>query len=543
MAFDRVGWIWGCALAAGGLLAACSGSTPRADGGASSAGATAAATSGGASSGSSSGGSSAGVSGSGSGGNSTGGTTTAGGNGSTGGSASSGGSSGGSTGGTSGLAAVQHVVVIIQENRSFDTYFGTFPGATGLPTLPDGGFATCCPDGDGGCIYPFHDVYDINAGGPHSHAAFVDDLADGGLNGFVKSQGGSKAGCVDPQAPNCTGNQVGATLHDVMGYHDARELPNYWAYAGAYTLQDNFYESVNAWSLPMHLFMVSGWMALCGDAGPSSCGEVADLANKNVTSYLYSWTDLTYVLFNHQVTWKYYLSQGQVPDCDDGEQDCPPEFQDPKVPSIWNPLPQFSTVKDDKQTGNVTPVDQFYLDVKNGTLPQVSWIVPVQEVSEHPPARVSLGQAYVTGLVNAVMQSPYWNDTVILLAWDDWGGFYDQVPPPVIDANGYGFRVPAMVISSFAKQHYVDHQILSHDAYLKFIEDVFVGGARIDPATDGRPDPRPDVREDSLLLGDIVNDLDFSKAAPTLILPQCPYDGGCPCPLDAGACDGGYVLP
>jgi phospholipase C len=99
----------------------------------------------------------------------------------------------------------------------------------------------------------------------------------------------------------------------------------------------------------------------------------------------------------------------------------------------------------------------------------------------------------------------------IFLAWDDWGGFYDHVTPPSVDANGYGLRVPGIVISPYAKTGYIDHQTLSFDAYLKFIEDDFLDGARIDPATDGRPDSRPDVRENAPQLGDLTQDFDFSQ--------------------------------
>jgi phospholipase C len=129
----------------------------------------------------------------------------------------------------------------------------------------------------------------------------------------------------------------------------------------------------------------------------------------------------------------------------------------------------------------------------------------------------------VTSLVNAVMRSPDWDSTAIFLTWDDWGGFYDHVSPPAVDENGYGLRVPAMVISPYAKRGYIDHQTLSFDAYDKFIEDDFLGGQRIDPRSDGRPDPRPDVRENATILGNLVDDFDFSQSPrPPLILPVHP---------------------
>ena len=129
----------------------------------------------------------------------------------------------------------------------------------------------------------------------------------------------------------------------------------------------------------------------------------------------------------------------------------------------------------------------------------------------------------MTRLVNAVMRSPDWSSTAIFLAWDDWGGFYDHVDPPKVDGAGYGLRVPGIVISPYARRGYVDHQTLSFDAYAKFIEDDFLGGRRLDPTTDGRPDPRPDVRENLPILGNLVHDFDFTqKPRPPVILRPYP---------------------
>jgi phospholipase C len=210
---------------------------------------------------------------------------------------------------------------------------------------------------------------------------------------------------------------------------------------------------------------------------------------------IYAWTDLTYLLHQQHVSWGYYVVNGSEPDCEnDAAMSCTPVAQSSSTPGIWNPLPYFDTVKNDGELTNIQSVEQFYAAAKHGTLPAVSWVTPSDEVSEHPPAPVSSGQSFVTSLMNAVMRSPDWDSTAIFLAWDDWGGFYDHVVPPKVDANGYGLRVPGLVISPFAKRGYIDHQMLSHDAYLKFIEDDFLGGARLDPATDGRPDPRPTSR-------------------------------------------------
>src|SRR5205807_9590254 len=135
---------------------------------------------------------------------------------------------------------------------------------------------------------------------------------------------------------------------------------------------------------------------------------------------------------------------------------------------------------------------------------------------------VSFGQYYVTRLINAIMKSPDWDSTAIFLSWDDWGGFYDHVVPPHVDENGYGLRVPGLVISPYARKGHIDHQVLSFDAYLKFIEDDFLGGQRLD-RSDGRPDGRPDVRERARILGNLVNDFDFSRRPrKPMLLPRIP---------------------
>ena len=153
----------------------------------------------------------------------------------------------------------------------------------------------------------------------------------------------------------------------------------------------------------------------------------------------------------------------------------------------------------------------------------MSWVAPDLRDSEHSPALVSTGQAYVTRVINAVMRSPDWKSSAIFLTWDDWGGFYDNADPPRVDSLGYGIRVPAIVISPYARRGFIDPQTLTSDAYLKFIEDDFMGGARLDPATDGRADPRPTVREDASILGNLISDFDFSrKPRPPLILNPCP---------------------
>jgi phospholipase C len=425
--------------------------------------------------------------------------------------------------GSSGIHKIRHAVIIMQENRSFDSYFGTFPGADGIPR------GTCVPDPmRGGCIAPYHDPSDVNTGGPHGEAAAATDIDGGAMDGYVaavEEARGKK--CANPDDPQCA--LSGQT--DVMGYHDGGEIPNYWAYASNFVLQDHMFEPNLSWSLPEHLFEVSGWSARCAILfDPMSCTnalespETPPSFNGHHTEPNYAWTDITYLLHRRGVSWGYYVLAGGEPDCAvDEDLSCATVSQNSATPGIWNPLPYFDTVREDAQLGNIQSVDGFYTAARTGTLPAVSWVVPNQRVSEHPPGRINAGQAYVTSIINAVMRSPDWWSTAIFLSWDDWGGFYDHVVPPHVDRNGYGLRVPGLVIGPYARTHFIDHKVLSQDAYLKFIEDDFLGGERIDPATDGRPDPRPDVRENEPALANLAGDFNFNRVpTPPFILPTHP---------------------
>jgi phospholipase C len=432
------------------------------------------------------------------------------------------------------LHRIKHVVIIMQENRSFDSYFGTFPGADGIPP------GVCVPEAASGeCIRPFHDSSDVNYGGPHRHADALADIDGGAMDGFVRqAQAGQKcrsahAGCSPCKSSAAAGN---VRCLDVMGYHDAREIPNYWTYAKRFVLQDHMFAPNSSSSLPAHLYMVSEWSAYCKDANdPSTCRsrvqhpnpDVPGLVSPNDGKYVvYAWTDITWLMHMDHVSWRYYVTPGDAPDCADGAMTCGAVKQGPHTLGLWNPLPSFTDVRQDGQLGDIAPIRQFLPAARQGTLPAVSWVIPNARDSEHPSATVSAGQAHVTRVINAIMRSPDWNSTAIFLSWDDWGGFYDHVEPPTVDALGFGLRVPGIVISPYAKKGFIDHQILSADAYTKFIEDDFLGGQRLDPSTDGRPDPRPDVREENPILGTLDRDFDFhQRPRPPFTLPLYPAPG------------------
>jgi phospholipase C len=431
-----------------------------------------------------------------------------------------------------GIQKIQHVVMIMQENRSFDSYFGTYPGADGIPP------GVCVPDPRGACVKPEYRGEDKTDGGPHGTNAQIEDIDGGKMDGFVRLAE-SHLGCQETSGCACP-HKIRSCGRSVVVYNDKRDIPNYWTYAEDFALQDHMFESTASWSLPEHLYMVSAWSAVCpkGDANPLECaGSLKpESPGKGALSPVkpgkaeYPWTDITYLLDRAGVSWRYYVHEGFEPDCEDDEATtCAQVKQNAKEPGIWNPLSDFTDVKQDKQVGNIQPLSQFYEATGRQAecgLPNVSWVVPSQKVSEHPPAPTSDGQAYVTTLINSIMRSPCWGSTAIFLSWDDFGGFYDHVVPPVADEMGYGLRVPGLVISPYARTGYIDHQQLSHDAYLKFIEDDFLSGERLNPATDARPDPRPDVREEAPGLGSLQADFDFEQVPrPPVVLPTRPPAG------------------
>ena len=368
---------------------------------------------------------------------------------------------------------IQHVIIIMQENRSFDHYFGTFPGADGIPA------GVCVPldpaKPNGKCVAPFHSVLDVNAGGPHAAKDAQADLNNGytqaNVNGFVATQelaADSKGNhCVKhPDNPACSGNKLGEILHDAVSYHTDAEIPNYWAYARNFVLQDHMFESVRSWSLSSHVALTSLWTATCKNPKLASTCTTAPEMAKPTRHTSYPWVNFFELLDAQKVGWKYYLSQGTQPDCADGEMTCAPLAQSTRVPSIWNPAPLYGYVQAQPPAylaAHVQDISNFLTDIAQGQLPAVSYIVPNNDNSEHPPAGVTAGMEHVTSLVNAVMASPYWNSTAIYITWDDWGGFYDHVVPPIVDhalgttpVEGYGLRVPGLMISAWAKPHMID---------------------------------------------------------------------------------------
>lgn len=344
-----------------------------------------------------------------------------------------------------GINKINHVIWIIQENRSFDNYFGTYPGANGFPP------GTCSPilPGSPICVKPFHmpagqPTLDLNHDWDTMHAAYD----AGRMDGFVWAEG-----------TNLT-----------MGYYDERDIPNYWNYARHYTLCDRFFSSQMGYSLPNHTYTVAA----------QSGGLIVNVANlKELREVMddddgFSFASIAKLMSESKVSWKYYVESQPTPDVPMrlSETGVRLAFPSPKEFTLWNPLPGFKAIRDDPaQMAHLVDLKEYFGDLQNGTLPSVAWIIPDYQDSEHPIASPSDGMWYVTKLVNALMTSPYWKDSAIFLTWDDYGGFYDHEAPPEIDAYGLGPRVPMLVISPYARANYVSHYTYEFCSVLKFVEE------------------------------------------------------------------------
>ena len=432
--------------------------------------------------------------------------------------------------GPTGIDKLRHLIFIVQENRSFDQYFGTYPGADGIPTKPDGSFSVCVPDPwQGGTCVPPYVTHDINQdGGPHDHLASVHDVDGGKMDGFVSALPARLSMCwVDRTRPECDVRLGPQGQPDVMSTQTRATIPNYWAYADHFVLKDHMFAPTDSWTLPSHLFLVSAWSAACHDPhDPMSCHtdinlrSVADQAQSNEPP-VYAWTDITWLLDEQRVSWAYYV----------GNETClyPPcrvvARKYYNTGYSHNPLPGFTSFEErDSFHDNVLPVNRYLRAAASGDLPDVSWIAPPPIASDHPggPSTTRSAMAYVTRVINAAMRSDDWSSTAIFLTWDDWGGFYDHVVPPRIDNMGYGLRVPGLVISPYARKGFIDSTTLSFDSYLRLIEDRFLSGERLDPRTMSRPDSRPTVRE--RVANPLRKAFDFTQEPrPPLILDPWPW--------------------
>ncbi len=343
------------------------------------------------------------------------------------------------------MAKINHVIWIIQENHSFDNYFGTFPGADGIPpstSLPER------PDG-GARVKPFHmpqgqPLIDLEHSWETAHACYD----NGRMDGFVWAEGSPYT----------------------MGYYNSSDIPNYWQYARAFTLCDRFFSSEMTGSSPNHVYTVAAQSGELNNVG--SLGALKRVMDDDDG---FSFISIVKRFTGQDITWGYYVETQPAPSNarDINAHLANLAYPDPKVFTLWNPMPGFKAIRENPSLmARLMPEEEFYRALRRGAgLPQVSWLIPDFQDSEHPPEPLDQGMWYVTRLINAVMDSPYWQDSAIFLCWDDYGGFYDHVQPPEVDAYGYGPRVPMMVISPYAKRGHISHYTYDFTSVLKFIEE------------------------------------------------------------------------
>jgi len=340
---------------------------------------------------------------------------------------------------------IQHIVILVKENRSFDNYFGTFPGADGTRV---GRLST-------GRVVPLihapdHTLLDIAHQGDAAHIA----VDQGRMDGFNLLPGAV---------------QDGQDIALSQLYQS--DIPNYWTYAKTFTLDDHFFSTINGPSYPNHLVTVMAgshntddnpvlntYHSWGCDAGRYTRVDAVDprTGKHYLIKPCFDATTLPDLLQRAGISWKYYA---------------PGQYQSGY---IWSALDSIKHIRySPLWSTNVPQTSQFVKDIAAGTLPQVSWVVMNESESEHLPYSACLGENWTVRELNALMRSPLWSSTAVFLTWDDFGGFFDHVPPPHLNYISYGPRVPTIVISPYARPGFIDHQRYDFASILRYIEDRF----------------------------------------------------------------------
>jgi phospholipase C len=426
------------------------------------------------------------------------------------------GASGGGTGGSGGTGAsgggsivpgqtpIEHVVFIVKENRTFNNYFATYPGAVGAT---EGGTIECTEDGctDGPVVRLTHgpDVYPHDL--THCFRCGLTAINGGKMNGFNHMNGPIPM----------SGERADLYGADMSGYSylEREDVPNYWAYADRFVLADHFFTPMYGPTLPEHLYAVAAQSnfivdnksttdhegSYCDDPTENATRFIPRAARehrerimeleRNITangSNVYDIADywgsirlcfdipvLPDQLEERGISWGYYASE-----------------------NAWmNVLQMIRHVRYGPMWEKVHDPSQFVQDVKDGQMPAVSWVIPPESYNEHPGGDKSTcaGENWTVDLVNTIMKSPYWRSTAIIQVWDDFGGLYDPVPPPQFDIMGLGPRTPALIISPYTRQGsnpdggFVDSTVYEFSSVLAFIEQLF----GLEPMTDRDADASP----------------------------------------------------
>ena len=350
---------------------------------------------------------------------------------------------------------IDHVIILIQENRSFDNYFATFPGADGTTygythtgervNLVSGPLVT-------------RDL-------PHAHATFVNEYDGDKMDGFdtIRFSSGGPARTYPYR------------------YVNPSDIAPYWTMARRYVLADHMFQTQGSGSFTAHQDLIAGSTAIDADESlvdfPSKAPWGCDAPEFTTTSlltkkhgYLHgagpfpclSYPTVRNVLDAAKLSWKYYV----------------PPFRPGSYGQIWNAFDAIRAVRYSSEWhDNISaPETNIFGDIKAHKLPAVAWVVPSARNSDHPGGNSTTGPSWVASVVNAVGTSSYWQSSAIVILWDDWGGLYDHVAPPQIDYQGLGFRVPCLIVSPYARHGYVTHTQYEFASLLKFVEDNWALG-------------------------------------------------------------------
>lgn len=340
---------------------------------------------------------------------------------------------------------IKHVVIIVKENHSFDNLFGRFPGVSGHVKANVGGKMvpmTVTPDALGA---------DIGHGS---------DVAKRAIDG----------GKMDAFYKEVNATQGGQDVADSQ--YTSAQIPDYWSYAQTFGIADHFFSTVVGDSFPNHLALIAG----------DTMGTINNPLRDNRKGVLFWGCDsppgvvvktyargrvvTTAPCFDNEtladeanaagVSWKYYAAPPGTPGY------------------IWSTFDAIKHIRSSAQwSTNVVPNAEFDTDVAAGKLPSLSWLTPDLKVSEHPPESECAGENWTVDRVNSLMRSALWSSTAIILVWDDFGGFYDHMPPPYVSTYSLGPRVPALVISPYAKPHFVEKRRMDLRSIVRFVEDDF----------------------------------------------------------------------
>ncbi len=362
---------------------------------------------------------------------------------------------------------INHVLIACQENHTFDQYFGYYPraGKFGVPANYSQ------PDGKGGSVQPYHFSFPISNNPSHSWQDIHSEWDNGAMDGFYTTDGST-----------------------AMGYYDGSDLSYYYGLADSFTLCGNYFCYMLGPSTPNRLAL---WAATAG-------GNTTNSIDRGSLD----WPAIVDVLDAHNISWKCYnLGIGTGTSLED-----------------FNVLVYFKRWQNDSRLQ--FKEDDYYSDLKAGTLPQVSFLITEALVSEHPPADIQMGQDKMSDVINALMQSSLWTSSALFFTYDEGGGFFDHVAPPKVDAYGMGFRVPMLVVSPWARRGYISSQLYEHSSVLKFIErrfglpalasvnhqfDVSTPGTNNDAANGAPTGPAAPPRDALPQIGDFYEAFDFSQ--------------------------------